>query len=42
MVARAKDGDGKPAQIVSGALAAIPEDVKTEMGHTGEALTCHS
>ena len=34
MVARAKDGDGKPAQIVSGALAVIPEDVKTEMGRT--------
>ena len=32
MVVRAKDGGGRPAQIVSKAMAAIPEDVKTEMG----------
>ena len=33
MAARAKDGGGRPARIVSEAMSAIPEDVKTEMGH---------
>ena len=37
MAAKAKDGGGEPAQIVTEALAAIPEDAKTEMRYIDSA-----